>query len=247
MIRSPGNLYEMALPNVAGITDAIQQLYTEHLVLKHGDEAALARREEEINSFNSWLESTCSPKVVGDKFRSLIKQSYAEFKSRTKAMQGVFGFSPPTSGAYEVASGYHTPIVDWDAPWTILAADGLQVLNTEALHKICWMQLLNQGGDTPAFVLVLPTKYEDGTPVPTHYPDGSIHDDLTVIVRTFLIAGLQGIITRRKSFVASAIQNAQMMGAIGSIPENLATIERSNTEAYAGSFSSKSYGIHVEF
>ena len=71
------------------------------------------------------------------------------------------------------------------------------------------MQLLNQGRKTSAFVLVFPTKYEDGTPVPTHYPDGSIQDDLTVIVRTFLVAGLQLSMTRRKSFVASAIQNAQ--------------------------------------
>ncbi|KAL7518406.1 hypothetical protein ACHAWX_003235, partial [Stephanocyclus meneghinianus] len=220
MIRSPGHLYEMALPDVAGIADAIQQLYVEHLALKRGNETALTHRAIEIKNFNTWIDSTCSPNAVGDKFRKLLNQATLEYQARNRGKQAMLSISPPTSGAYEMAMGYHTPIVDWDAPWTILAADGLKIIDPGALHKICWMHFLNQGGNTVPLVLILPAKYEDGTAVPTHNLGGDIHDHLTVIVRTFMVAGLQGTMTRRKSFVDYAIKNAQAMGSVFGIPDS---------------------------
>lgn len=248
MIRSPGHLYEMALPDVAGIVDAIQQLYAEHLALKRGDEMALSRRALEISNFNTWIESTCSPNAVRDKFRTLLTQAASEYEARSRGKQAILSSSPPTSGSYQVVTGYHIPIVDWDVPWTILGADGVKIMDAGALHQICWMHLLNQGEKPSSMVLVLPAKYEDGTAVPTHYPDGNIHSDLTIIVRTFMISSLQGILTRRKSFVESAIKNALMMGSVSAVPDSFETaiVERKKMSGLVGSFWTQFSEQHVE-
>jgi glycosyltransferase involved in cell wall biosynthesis len=81
MIHSPGHLYEMALPDVARIADAIRQLHTEHLALKQRDESALTRRALEIQNFNVLVESICSPDSVRDKFQVLLIRTALEYKA----------------------------------------------------------------------------------------------------------------------------------------------------------------------
>lgn len=91
-------------------------------------------------------------------------------------------------------------------------------------HEICLMKLVSDKGENPSpMILMLKSKCEDGTIVPTHYPDGEIHNDLTIIVRTFITLSLQGSMTKRMSSMALVTQLAVSMGSILSIPDNLGT------------------------
>jgi len=223
MIRTPAAIYDMALPDMIGIADALGEMYEEHLAMKKGDKAALLRRENEVAQFNEWIDTTCSPDVVGEKFKSLLLRTYVEFSDRMKGKQSLFSGQPPTAGAYKISSGYHATIADWDNPWTLLAPEGLKILNPQELNKVAWMQLLQQGGKTPSMVLVIPTKYEDGTDVPLMNSENDIHEDLPIMVRTFMVTAFQGRMSRLKSIAASAVQNTQMPNRL---PDGLAIVDR---------------------
>lgn len=227
-IRNPEWLYEMALPDVGGIADAIGDLYQEHMALKRGDEESLMRRDTEVAEFNEWIDSTCSPAAVGKKFKSLLLRSYSEFAERLASKQVLLRNGPPTSGAYAIVSGYHTPIVDWDTPWTLFAPDGLKIVDPTMLNSLAWMMHLNiDGGGQPApTVLVLPAKYENGRDVPVMNADNSIHEDLPILVRTYMVTAFQQQMSRRKSLVQSAIQNAQQTGTARQLLDGLAIIKK---------------------
>lgn len=235
MIRNPGSLYSMALPDVNGVVDALEEMYGEHLAMKQGDKAALSRREREVAETHQWIDETFAPAVVGDKFKSLLLRSYQEFSGRMTGMHSLLSGQPPSDGAYEIATGYHSTIVDWDTPWTLLAPDGFKVLDPLALHKVAWMILLEQGA-APSAVLVLPTKYEDGTDVPFMDKDNNIHEDLPILVRTYMVTALQSRMSRRKSLAASAIQNTPMPKRL---PDGLAMIERKESDKHGNSYFSQ--------
>lgn len=224
MIHHPGTLYSMALPDVMGIADALGEMYQEHLALKRGEKEALARRENEVSRFNKWIDDTCSPAVVGRKFKALLLRSFAEFEKRHVAKQKLLSAKPPTSAAYEIASGYHATIADWDAPWTLIAPDGLVIADPAQLNIRLWQVLLDNSNSIPSnMVLVLPAKYEDGTAVPIMDANNNIHEDLPFLVRTVMMTSFQGMVTRKKSFVGSVIQAA---GTPGGLPPNMAIIEK---------------------
>mmetsp|Transcript_9623 Transcript_9623/g.23328 ORF Transcript_9623/g.23328 Transcript_9623/m.23328 type:complete len:688 (+) Transcript_9623:157-2220(+) len=226
MIKSPGVLYNMALPDVAGIAEALEEMYQEHLAMQQGTKEALARRESEIARFNEWIDNTCSPAVVGRKFKSLLLLSYSEFYNRQLATQKLFSGAPPVSGAYEILSGYHLGIADWDAPWTLLAPDGFTVVNPMELNKQAWMMLLNVQANNPVpRVLVLPAKYDDGADVPFVDANGKISDDLPVLVSTVVVTSLQTTMTRRQSIVGAAFNTAGGRPD-GMLPPGLAIVKR---------------------
>jgi Glycosyltransferase len=211
MIHSPGELYQMALPDVIGIADALGEIYQEHLFMKQGDEAALSRREKEIQVTNDWIDETFSPTKVGSIFKELLRRTNDEFLKRSAAKQlYISSLSPPTYGGYRIASGYHSTIVDWDEPWTILAPDGLKILHPQQLHNICWSAILNDDGGPNNNILVLPAVYEDGTPVPFMSASGNgvPHDDLPILVKTYMLTALQSQASRKKSLVGLALQNS---------------------------------------
>ena len=222
MIRGPQFLYSMAMPDVIGIADALGELYEEHQAMNRGEEAALARREDEIFRFNDWIDTTCSPSVVGDKFKDLLLRANDEFLTRKKGHRSLLSTDVPSYGAYKVVSGYHTPIVDWDVPWTLFAPEGLKIVNPEQVHNLAWRLYLEEAEKIP-MVLVLPAKYDDGTDVPFMKSEGVIHEDLPVLVSTMLITGLQGRASRRKSLVPMAMQ---VGGQPKLLPEGLAIVER---------------------
>jgi len=221
-IRNPQFIYDMALPDVIGIADALGELYEEHLSMKRGDKDALALRESQVLRFNDWIDDTCSPEVVGAKFKALLRRATSEFQKRQRGKQIVFSGNPPSAGAYEIAAGYYPPIVDWDAPWTLFAPDGLKIVDPQLLHRIAWTMALQDG---EAMVMVIPARYEDGTNVPFRNSAGDgYHDDLPVLVRSFVVTAMQGQMSRRKSLVDSAFTNA---GEPKLVQEGLAIIERS--------------------
>ena len=95
-------------------------------------------------------------------------------------------------------------------------------MDPQKLHRIAWMVLL-QGSEIPA-VMIIPAKYEDGSDVPFKNMEGDgIHDDLPILVRSFIVTAFQGRMSRRKSLVHSAIQHS---GEPRIIPAGLAIIER---------------------
>ncbi len=224
-ILAPQTLYRMALPDVIGIVDALGDLYNEHQAMKRGDEKALARRDGEVLGFNDWIDTTCSPGVVGDKFKTLLIRTNQEFKNRLLAKHLLFKSGPPSFGGYEIVKGYHVPIVDWDTPWTLLAPEGLKILRQEQLHQNAWMVHLQAHKDRTPLVMVLPSKYEDGTDVPFQNQQGGIHEDLPIFVSTFMVTALQGNMSRRKSIVMKAVQN---WGQPLILSQGLAIIDRSN-------------------
>ena len=219
MIKQPGVLYEMALPDVIGIADALGEMYEEHLALKRGEKEALIRRESEVSKFNEWIESTCSPAVVGASFKSLLRRSYEEFSMRQESRMATLSTNPPTAGAYEIVSGYHANIADWDAPWTLIAPDGMKIIDPETLNRLAWMMLFSE---EPVMLIVIPSTYEDGTTVPT-MKEGGINEDLPLLVRTVIITSSQGHTTRRKSLIHKATQIGSMPRQM---PENLVVVER---------------------
>ena len=220
-IRNPQFIYDMALPDVIGIATALGELYEEHRSMRRGDKDALALRERQVRLFDDWIDETCSPEVVGAKFQALLRRARLEFQKRQSAQQVVFSGQPPSAGAYEIASGYYPPIVDWDAPWTLFAPDGLTIVDPRRLHGIAWRMALRDG---EAMILVIPARYDDGTNVPIRNSAGDgFHEDLPVLVRSFVVTAMQGQMSRRKSLVDSAFANG---GEPKLMPEGLAIIER---------------------
>lgn len=210
-IRSPGELYRMALPDVIGISDALGEIYQEFLSINQSDEMASFRREKEIKETSDWIDENFSSDKVGNSFKSLLHRTNEEFVKRSAAKQFyISSFSPPTYGGYRVASGYHSTIVDWDEPWTILAPEGLNILHPQELHRICWSAILNDDGGPNNNILVMPAVYEDGTPVPFMSPQGGgvPHDDLPILVKTYMLSALQTQTSRKKSLVGLALQNS---------------------------------------
>mmetsp|Transcript_12208 Transcript_12208/g.25756 ORF Transcript_12208/g.25756 Transcript_12208/m.25756 type:complete len:677 (+) Transcript_12208:69-2099(+) len=220
-IKRPNELYVLAMPDVIGIADALGEMYEEHLALTRGEKEALTRRENEVSQFNEWIESTCSPAVVGASFKSLLIRSYREFSMRQKSKAAVLSINPPTAGAYGIVSGYHANIVDWDNPWTLIAPDGMKILDPETINRFAWMMLLEEG--EPTMLIIIPSTYEDGTIVPVMSNNGEINEDLPVLVRTVMLASFQEGTTRRKSLLQACAQ-------IGAMPKQmpgyLAVIER---------------------
>jgi glycosyltransferase involved in cell wall biosynthesis len=230
-IRSPGELYRMALPDVIGIADALGEIYQEYLSIKQGDEMALSHREKEMKETNDWIDETFSPIKVGNAFKSLLRRTSDEFIKRSTAKQFyISSFSPPTYGGYRIASGYHSTIVDWDEPWTILAPEGLKIFRPQQLHSICWSAILNDAGGSNNNILVMPAVYEDGTPVPFMSPhgDGVPHDDLPILVKTYMLAALQTQASRKKSLVLLALQNSAVPRILN---EGFAQIDRRGNDS----------------
>lgn len=76
-------------------------------------------------------------------------------------------------------------------------------------YEICWMHLVSDKGENPSpMVLMLKSKCEDGTITPTHSSDDEIHNDLTIVVMTFIIMSLQESMTKRMSLMEFAAQVA---------------------------------------
>ena len=217
-----------------GIADALGELYEEHLAMKQGDKATLSRREKEVKKSNDWIDATFSPTKVGSAFKSLLLRADEEFVKRSAAKRALLSSSaPPTDGAYEIASGYYSTIVDWDTPWTLLAPDGLKLLDAPALHRLCWGMLLTGQGGPETNVLVLPAVYEDGTPVPVRNEHGGPHDDLPILVKTYMLTALQGRASRRKSLAAMAVQHTAMPKRL---PDGLAKIEKLGNNSFEDFF-----------
>ncbi len=84
-----------------------------------------------------------------------------------------------------------------------------------------------------------------GYDVPSNNPDGIFYDDLSIIVRTLMVTGVQRTMTRRKSIVASVVQSAQFAGGnIMNAPENLAINEQKIQQG--GLFATMFAKQHVE-
>ena len=201
--------------------------------MKGGDATALAKRAQEIKVFEEWLDTTCSPAVVQDKFQALLKRAQGEFQKRETAKKALFSNPPPMAGAYRIAKGYHTPIVDWDAPWTLLAPEGLRIKNPSTLHQQAWKLLLAQEDqENPlSSVLIIPANYDDGVDVPIQDAHGELHEDQPILVRTVVLTSLQGRASRRKSLARLAMTSTsvqpRMLGA------GLAIVERGTPWGYA--------------
>ncbi len=227
MISSPGIMYAMAVPDVLGVADSLQELYKEHKLLKEGDEQMSIKRQNQIEKFNEWMDRTCSEENVGKKFHALLQKSFQEFENRKKGKEKLLTLASglPTEGAYKIASGYHTTIVDWDAPWTLLAPDGLEIVNPDALHQHAWKMLLSTSNSSPSpMMLILPTTYDNGQPVPFMSSNGMPHGDLPILVRTFMVTALQQQMSRRTSIVSSAIKHSNQNH--GMLPNGLAMIRK---------------------
>lgn len=223
MIKTPGELYEMALPNVNEIADALGELYKEHLALKRGEKEALSGREAAIARTDDWMDETFSSQAVLDKFTGLFVRAQNEFSARQEAKQELMRGNPPKFGAYQIATGYHSTVVDWDAPWTLFAPDGLTITNEDGLNHFLWVTSLVKDDSKPSpLVMILPAVYDDGSPVPVVTPEYDIHVDQPVIMRTFMAAALQGQASRRSSLLRLAVQASQPQ----SLPDGLAVVER---------------------
>jgi len=198
MIKSPQGLHELALPDVEGITDALMELYDEHVAIRAKDAATVLRRADETEATGKWIDSAFAPQLVGSQFKSLIRRAEAEYERRTKARRKIIrDGGTPASGSYVVSKGYHQPIADWDAPWTLLAPDGLVVSNPTALHRICWEALLTSGRTN-----VMALSLEGGGEMT---PENAL-----LLVRTYVVQVLQMQASRRTSLVSLAINQAVM-------------------------------------
>jgi len=228
MIRNPGAIYEMALPDVVGTADALTELYEEHLAMKRSDSTVLSRRNKELTESDEWIDLNFSPSKVGSSFKSLLLRTQEEYTNRLDAKRLIVSSAgPPTSGAYKIASGYHLTIVDWDTPWTLIAPDGLKIIDSASVHRFCWSMLLTDQNGSSTTALVLPAVYDDGTPVPFMDEDGGVHSDITIIVRTYMVTALQGRASRKSSLASMAVQNTAMPKLL---PEGLAVIVRKKQE-----------------
>jgi glycosyltransferase involved in cell wall biosynthesis len=220
-IRTPHFIYDMAMPDVIGIADALGEMYEEHQAMKRGQKEALARREGEVLRFNDWLDKNCSPRAVGDKFKDLLLRSYSEVNDRNQGKQQFFSGKMPSFGGYQTVLGYHTPIVHGDEPWALLGPEGLKVVDPETLNRAAW-KIFTLGAEAP-MSMILPAKYEDGTKVPFQNAErNNVHEDLPILVQSPLMTALQGRMSRRKSLALSAIQ----LGEPPMMREGFVVIER---------------------
>lgn len=191
MIKTTG-LYEMALPDVGGIADALMELYLEH-------NAAMETGQKTTNEeVNQWLDTTFSTFAVGSTFFRVLAAAEAEYMERAVAKKAI-SYEPnkvlASSNGYALAQGYHTPVADWDAPWTLLAPEGLSVTNPRALDRLCWEMTFFHPQSN---LMVLPADDEKF--------DSGLNEDTAILVRTYVITGFQVQASRRASLVGLAMQ-----------------------------------------
>ena len=205
MIKTTG-LYEMALPDVGGIADALMELYLEH-------NAALETGLKSINQeAGQWIDETFSPSSVQSSFRRVLASAEAEYMERTTAKKAITDqHIIPSFGGYALAQGYHAPVADWDAPWTLLAADGLTVTDPKTLHRMCWEVTFVR---PQISLMALPTENLVG-----------INEYTPIIVPTYMLTALQGQASRRISLFALAMQQASEQRSL-SLPTGLATFHK---------------------
>jgi len=205
MIKTLG-LYEMALPDVGGIADALMELYLEH-------NAAIQTGQKTMNEeVNQWIDTTFSPSSVRSTFLRVLASAEAEYMERTVAKKAISYEVFASSSGYALAQGYHTPIADWDAPWTLLAPDGLTLTNPTALDRLCWEMTLFHPQTN---LMVLPADDE--------ILAGGINENTPLLVRTFVITGIQGQASRRVSLVGLAMQLGKHQKML---PAGLATMRK---------------------
>ena len=224
MVRTPSAIYDLALPDVQGIADAIREMHGEHLAMKRGDQSAMIRRQVDMTEFNGYVDRTMSRRSVGERFETLFALAELEHESRNEGRNAFRSGMPPTTGAVRVVNGYHTPVADWDEPWTLLAPDKLQLTNVGALNSIAWSLLLDDG-TASSMVAIIPARYsDDNSFVPPMLEGGAkMNDDLPMMVRTFMVKAFQGRMTRMKTMKVSAISNE---GNPKQLPDGFAVIVR---------------------
>ena len=142
--------------------------------------------------------------------------------------QLVQGDRPPDAHAFRLLTGYHLDTADWDAPWTLISPDGMHMLNEAEIHSLCWRVLLSQmqGASAEATSMMrIAATYEDGRNHMEVPPD-----EAPILVRTYILAGLQHQATKRKSLVQliyGQMRNPQQLPeglvAVGSSAECAAT------------------------
>lgn len=214
-IKYPNNPYRMAMPDVGGIADALRVAHDEHLSMVaegEGGDAARALRQKRVEETREWIDSTFSPAAVTDSFLGLLTSAIEEHDRRAiGTMRLLGGRGPPETGAYRIISGYHTDLADWDEPWTLIAPDGMEVLDPTNVHSLCWSMYMSgiqqsrvEGGEEATNFIAVLASYDDGKQI----WEKEVHE-WPVIVRTHLIASLQMMVTRRKSLVALAYEMAR--------------------------------------
>ena len=110
-----------------------------------------------------WIDLNFSPIKLGSSFESLLRHTQEEYTNCRSAKRELMSLSsPPTNGLYEIASGYHLSVVDWDTPWTWIQPDGLEIIDSSSVHRICWSMLLMDHDGQKVTVLALPAVYDDG-------------------------------------------------------------------------------------
>eukprot|EP00957_Ditylum_brightwellii_P136874 10437729-Ditylum_brightwellii.AAC.1 len=124
---------------------------------------------------------------------------------------------------FEVAEGEYTPTVEWDAPFTVLTLPGLKI-ETDLLQAFLWDLSVKQGSDV--VVVIARTVYKNGEDIPITDEGVSLNDHFPVIVRTYLVSGIQNTFSRRVSIAQVAIDHAMKRQAAKQIGEIMFTLDR---------------------
>jgi len=200
--------HDMAMPDVEGITEALGDMYDGFLGAKNTS-AAAKLNVNDVEDSRRWIDENFGREVVGNAFHGLITSSLSNFQRRTMARaKATAGRAPKFEDIpmFHVAYGDYTDIVDWNAPFTLLAPMGLE-FPTEILQESLWEMLMKKNPDVTA--ITVRTVYKDGSgEVPFMGEGGSIHRHVPVFIRTDLLSGMQTAFTRRVSLAQMGLDQS---------------------------------------
>mmetsp|Transcript_807 Transcript_807/g.1044 ORF Transcript_807/g.1044 Transcript_807/m.1044 type:complete len:607 (-) Transcript_807:457-2277(-) len=220
-----GGSHDFALPDVAGIVDALTETFKELVTAKIDPEVAKAYLLK-VEDSRQWIDDYFNGKLVGDAFSGLLNVAQNEFLRRQKEMSNMLAAGSPRydmNPMFEVAEGEYTPTVEWDAPFTVLTLPGLKI-ETDLLQAFLWDLSVKQGSDV--VVVIARTVYKNGEDIPITDEGVSLNDHFPVIVRTYLVSGIQNTFSRRVSIAQVAIDHAMKRQAAKQIGEIMFTLDR---------------------
>jgi len=229
-IYPPQAPHDIALPDVEGITEALGKVYDNFLRAKN-DPAAAKVRAADVEDSRRWIDENFGREMIGDAFGDLIKSAASNFQRRNLARAKTIAKGVPHFDdvpMFRVVYGDYPEIVDWDEPFTLLAPRGLEIPE-KGLQASLWKFLMKKAPDVTS--VAVRTMYKDGSgEVPFMDDYGSLHSHMPVILRTYLLSGMQTGFTRRVSLAQMGLDHSMKRNTAQQLMDATFSLDRAVAE-----------------
>jgi hypothetical protein len=186
---------EMAMPDVDGISAALEEHYSIHRRAQT-DPATASAVAKNKTAARDWVGQEFAASAVGERFAGLLDRAYATIAARLPPATKPPAYSKEP--LFTVLTEEHPRIVDWDTDWTLLAPPHAE-LDLVKIQKAAW-KVANAPDGGEKYVMFVPTKDISGREVPLAGEGqfkGTMHQDSALLVRTYYFAQHQTMTSNR--------------------------------------------------